>query len=213
MGLIVRELTRKKIFAVFVGVFIAGTPVLAFDLWLSGLVDRQGQEEVDTSAKRAISLAEFRVTQVVGTLDDLAKHGVNNCEPRNIEAIRQATFDAAPIKEIAVVGPDGNTLCTDLGLPLGNRKLAASEPLSGADGFRNRGACRILIFRRTHDLRPGSSGNRKDIPTRWRGQVVKSHRDARGLKHAAHNDRLALRTCRKHRRRSGDARRLRLTGE
>ncbi len=135
MGLIVRELTRKNIFAVFVGVFIAGTPVLAFDLWLSGLIDRQGQEEVDTSAKRAISLAEFRVTQVIGTLDDLAKRGVNSCEPGNIEAMRQANFDAAPIKEVAIIGPDGQTLCTDLGLPLGNRKLVASEPLFGAAGY------------------------------------------------------------------------------
>ncbi len=135
MGLIGRELTRKNIFAVFVGVFIAGTPVLAFDLWLSGVVDRQGQEEVDTSAKRAIALAEFRVTQTIGTLDDLAKRGVNSCDPSNIEAMRQANFDSAPIKEVAIIGPDGRTLCTDFGLPMGNRKLVVSEPLFGADGY------------------------------------------------------------------------------
>ena len=135
MGLIVRELTRKNIFAIVVGILLAGAPMLAFDLWLSGLINRQGQEEVDTSAKRAVALAEYRVTQVIGTLDDLAKRGVNSCEPSNIEAMRQASFDAAPIKEVAIVGPDGQTLCTDLGLPLGNRKLVASEPLFGADGY------------------------------------------------------------------------------
>jgi sensor c-di-GMP phosphodiesterase-like protein len=135
MGLIVRELTRKNIFAVFVGVFIAGAPVLAFDLWLSGLIDRQGQEEVDTSAKRAISLAEVRVTEMIGTLDDLAKRAINNCEPGNIEVMRQANFDAASIKEVAIIGSDGQTLCTDLGPPLGNRELIASEPLFGAPGY------------------------------------------------------------------------------
>ena len=146
MGLIVRALTRKKIFAIIVGVFLAGAPMLAFDFWLNGLINRQGQEEVDTSAKRAIALAEYRVTQVIGTLDDLAKRGVNNCKPSNIEAMRQANFDAAPIKEVAVVGPDGQTLCTDLGLPLGNRKLVASEPLFGADGY----SIEILRLERGH---------------------------------------------------------------
>ena len=49
--------------------------------------------------------------------------------------MRHAAFDAMPIKEIAVVGPDGQTLCTHLGLPLGQRKVVASEPLVGANGY------------------------------------------------------------------------------
>ena len=49
--------------------------------------------------------------------------------------MRQAAFDTMPIKEIAVVGPDGQTLCTHLGLPLGQRKVVASEPLVGANWY------------------------------------------------------------------------------
>jgi len=135
MGLIVRAFTRKNVVAIVVGVLLAGAPLLAFDLWVDGLIDRRGQDEVDTSAKRAIALAEFRITQVITTLDDLAKRGVNGCEPSNLEAMRQASFDTPPIKEVAVVSPDGKTLCTDLGLPLGNRRLVSSEPLFGADGY------------------------------------------------------------------------------
>ncbi len=135
MGLIVRDLTRKKIFAVFVGVFIAGTPVLAFDLWLSGLIDRQGQEEVDISAKRAISLADSRVKQVVSALDKLAGQGAASCSPDHIQAMRQTAFDTYPVQEIAVVAPDGQTLCTHLSLPLGQRKVLASEPLPGVEGY------------------------------------------------------------------------------
>ena len=135
MGLIVREFTRKKIFAVFVGVFIAGTPVLAFDLWLSGLIDRQGQEEVDTSAKRAMALAESRVKQVVSGLDKLAGQGAVSCSPDRIQAMRQTAFDTYPVQEVAVVAPDGQTLCTHLGLPLGQRKVLASEPLPGVKGY------------------------------------------------------------------------------
>ena len=135
MGGVVRALTRKNIFAIVVGVLLAGAPLLAFNLWLGGLIDRQGQEEVDTSAKRAIALAEFRVTQVITTLDGLAARGVDSCRPDDVEAMRQASFDTPPIKEIAIVGPDGQPLCTDLGLPLGQRIMLASEPLAGASWY------------------------------------------------------------------------------
>ncbi len=123
------------IFAIIVGVLLAGAPLLAFDFWLGGLIDRQGQDEVDTSAKRAIGLAEFRVTQVIAALDGLAARGVDSCGPDDIEAMRYSGFDTTPIKEIAIVGPDGQTLCTDLGLPLGQRKVVASEPLVGATWY------------------------------------------------------------------------------
>jgi sensor c-di-GMP phosphodiesterase-like protein len=135
MGLVVRALTRKNIIAVVAGVLLAGAPLLAFNLWIDGLIDRQGQEEVDTSAKRAIALAETRITQVIAALDGLAARGVDSCRPDDLAAIRQADFDTVPIKEIAVVGPGGQTLCTDLGLPLGQRKVLWSEPLAGASWY------------------------------------------------------------------------------
>ena len=50
MGLVVRAFTRRNIIAIAVGVLLAGAPLVAFDFWLGGLIDRQGQEEVDTSA-------------------------------------------------------------------------------------------------------------------------------------------------------------------
>jgi sensor c-di-GMP phosphodiesterase-like protein len=135
MGLIVRALTRKNIFAIVVGVLLAGAPLLAFNFWLDGLIDRQGQDEVDTSAKRAVGLAESRVTQVIATLDGLAARGVDSCRTDDIEAMRQAAFDTVLVKEIAVVDADGKTPCTHLGLPLGQRKLIASEPLVGASWY------------------------------------------------------------------------------
>ena len=135
MGSVVRAFTRKNLIAIVAGVVLAGAPLLAFDFWVSHLIDRQGQDEVVTSAERAIALAESRVTQVISALDGLAARGVDSCETADIQAIRQAEFDIAPIKEIAIVGPDGHTLCTDLGLPLGERKVLASEPLSGANWY------------------------------------------------------------------------------
>ena len=113
----------------------AAAPLVAFDSWLGGVIDRQGQAEVETSAKRAISLAESRVTNVIGALNELAARGADSCQPHHIEAMRYTAFSATPIKEVAVVGPDGQTQCTHLGLPLGQRNVIATEPLVGADGY------------------------------------------------------------------------------
>jgi sensor c-di-GMP phosphodiesterase-like protein len=135
MGIGLRAVTRRNLIAVAIGTLIAGAPVLAFDFWLNGLIERQGQEDIDTSAKRAVSLAESRVNQVTAALDDLAAHGVDSCRAGNVEMMRHTTFVTVPIKEVALIGGDGETLCTDLGLPLGQRKVLSSEPLFGAEGY------------------------------------------------------------------------------
>ena len=135
MRSLVRAFTRRNVFAVVVGALLAGAPLVAFNFWLDGLIDRQGNAEVGTSARRAIALAEARVRDTVGTLDRLAGHGVDSCEPIQIDAMRRATFSTIPVKEVAIVGPDAETLCTDLGLPLGQRTMLSSELLVGASGY------------------------------------------------------------------------------
>jgi len=136
MGFFVRGVTRRNLFAIVVGAVLAGGPFIAFNLWLDNLVERQGQSEVSTAAKRAMALAEARVRDTVGTLDTLAVAGVSSCGQQDMEAMRRAAFSAIPVKEIAVIGPDGKTLCNHLGLPPGEREVASSEPLVGAGGYR-----------------------------------------------------------------------------
>ncbi|HEX3858945.1 MAG TPA: EAL domain-containing protein [Pseudolabrys sp.] len=135
MGSAARVFSRKNVIGIVAGVALAGAPLLAFNLWLGGLIDRQGQEEVETSAKRAMTLAESRVTSVIDALDDLAARGVDSCRTSNLDAMRAAAFATIPAKEFAVIAPDGQTLCTHLGLPLGQRQLIASEPMVGAPGY------------------------------------------------------------------------------
>jgi len=135
MGLFVRAFTRRILIAAAAAVLLAGVPLVAFDFWLGGVIDRQGQSEVETSAKRAIALAESRVTQVIGALDALAAAGVNSCQPSHVDAMRQAVFDTMPVKEIAVVGPEGQTICTQFGQPIGRRKVVSSELLFGVQGY------------------------------------------------------------------------------
>jgi len=135
MGFIVRAVSRRNIFAIVVGALLAGVPLIGFNFWLENIIDRQGEGEVGTSARRAIALAEARVREAVGALDGLAARGVDSCDPAHIEAMRYAAFNTVPVKEIAVVGPDAETLCTHLGLPLGERTMLSSELLVGAAGY------------------------------------------------------------------------------
>jgi sensor c-di-GMP phosphodiesterase-like protein len=135
MGFFVRAFTRRNIFAVAAGVVLAVAPLIAFNFWLDDLIEKQGEAEVGTSARRAIALAEARVKDAVGALDGLTRRGVDSCEPSQIEAMRYAAFHTIPVKEISVVGPDAETLCTHLGLPLGERIMISSELLVGAPGY------------------------------------------------------------------------------
>ena len=136
MGFFVRGVTRRNLFAIVVGAVLAGGPFIAFNLWLDNLIERQGQSEVGTAAKRAIALAEARVRDAVGALDTLAVAGVSSCDQQDMEAMRRAAFSTIPVKEVAVIGPDGKTLCNHLGLPPGEREVVSSEPLVGAGGYR-----------------------------------------------------------------------------
>jgi hypothetical protein len=54
----------------------------------------------------------------VRTLDDLAAVGVDSCRSEDLTLLRRAAFATTPIKEIAVLDPDGKPLCTDPDLPL-----------------------------------------------------------------------------------------------
>jgi sensor c-di-GMP phosphodiesterase-like protein len=130
-----RVLTRRNVVAIAAGILLAGAPLVAFDFWFGGVINRQAQEGVETSAKRAISLAESRVNDVIGALDALAARGVNSCSLGHLEAMRRAVFHTTPVKQIALVGPDGRTLCTHIGEPPVQPELVSSEPLPGASGY------------------------------------------------------------------------------
>jgi sensor c-di-GMP phosphodiesterase-like protein len=124
----------KKLLAIIAGIAIAGLPMVVFHYWLDDLVERQGNEEVRMSARRTVSLAETRITKVTATLNDLASQGIDSCETANLDAFRRASFASIPIKELSVLGPDGQTLCTDLGVELGERHVIASQGMAMPTG-------------------------------------------------------------------------------
>ncbi|MEP7031056.1 MAG: EAL domain-containing protein [Pseudolabrys sp.] len=127
--------TRRKLVAITAGVLLAGAPMVTFNMWVDYVIERQGAAEVSSASRRAASLADARLNEVIKKLGELAEQGVSSCRPSDVEAMRQAAFGTSPIKEVAIVGPDGSTLCTHFGMPLGQRQILSSEPLAGAEGY------------------------------------------------------------------------------
>ncbi len=122
--------SRWKIVAVTAGIILAGVPMAAFNVWIDRLTERQGQDEAEQWARRSVAIAEKRIDSVIAKLRDLSARGVNSCSEGDIAALRRATFATNAIKELAVLGPDGEMLCNDLGLSLGTRSVTGSHPLS-----------------------------------------------------------------------------------
>ncbi len=131
----VRAFTRWNLIAIAVGALLAGVPLIAFDFWLGGLIDRQSRAEIESAARRAVALADHRLGQAAGALDELAAQGLNACGPETAAALRRAGFAAAPVKEIAFLGPDGRTLCSDRELPADDRTIISSKTLALAGGM------------------------------------------------------------------------------
>ena len=148
MGLRVRAFTRQHIVAIAVGVLVASAPLVAFNFWLSGVIDRQGQAETDSAARRMVALGESRVGEVTRALDDLVRRRVTTCDAVNAEALQTAALVTAPIKEVAIVGPAGINLCSHLNIafvaagadrstdldPV-QRRVASSGPLAPGGSY------------------------------------------------------------------------------
>ena len=100
----------------------------ALNIWLGGLAERQGREELDLAGRRHMVLSESRLDRTVATLDELAARGIDSCRIAHVDALRQTTFGTTPVKELSIVAPDGRTLCTDVGNQPEQRKVISSEP-------------------------------------------------------------------------------------
>jgi sensor c-di-GMP phosphodiesterase-like protein len=131
----VRALTRRNIVAIVVGVLLAGAPLVAFDFWLGGFIDKAAEAELSVAARRAVALADGRIDRVRAALNAVAEAGARDCSPAAVAAMRQAAFNAAPVKDILLLGPTGQTLCSGAGMPVGSLQRVWSRPLPGEGGL------------------------------------------------------------------------------
>lgn len=120
----------KKLIAVVAGALIVGTPVALFNYWLNGLILEQIRDEVDSTARRSITLAEGRISQAMSALDDLARRGVATCDAEHLDALRRSNLDHSGIAEFSVLDGSGRTLCSDLGVVLRHRVTLTTKQVA-----------------------------------------------------------------------------------
>jgi sensor c-di-GMP phosphodiesterase-like protein len=135
-------LERYKWMAAVLGVMLTGVPVL----WLTSWLEKQGEAEARIMANRAIRIVDLRIGQAAAVLNDLASRGVNSCEPGHLEVLRQKVFISGPIKELALVAANGQTLCADSGLLSEHRSVLAS-----AAAARNALMLDVIAFAGWHE--------------------------------------------------------------
>lgn len=122
----------KKLIAVAVGVLLASVPIFALDGWIDRLIVRQSATEIETFARRSISLADMRLGASLAALDDLARRGIDGCRPEQIDALNAASLSVAWVKQMSVLGPAGQPLCTDSSVTVGPINVLGARPVKGS---------------------------------------------------------------------------------
>ncbi len=121
---------RQKVVAVLAGVLVAGAGLFAFNFGVKQFVARQGYEELQILAERKLALSEDRLNRLIEIMNDLQRRGIGTCRASHMQMLRQTALSVPVIKEIALVAADGQTDCTTLGPPGGQRTVLSSHPIS-----------------------------------------------------------------------------------
>ena len=124
-----RALRTNKLLAAVIGMLIAVVPIY----WLTSWLEEQGMAEVSVTANWAVAFLDLSIDQASARLRDLADRGVDSCSAANIETLHRAVFASAMIKELTLVGPSGQTLCTDAGAAFVPPDILASASTSSSD--------------------------------------------------------------------------------
>jgi sensor c-di-GMP phosphodiesterase-like protein len=122
----------RNLIAIAVGILLAGAPIAGLNFWVDGLLMRQSSNDAETFARRSIELANMRLESALATLDALAKRGVDGCRPDQVTALKQAILSEAWIKQLSVLGPAGQPLCSDFSLA-GMVSVLSSRKVQGSD--------------------------------------------------------------------------------
>jgi sensor c-di-GMP phosphodiesterase-like protein len=104
---------KWKVVAIVFGILAASVPVLMLNAWLRN----QGEDEASVTAAWALGYAEAQVARAAAAIKELAARGIDGCKPPHVEAMRRAALQSGVIKELVLIGPNGQTACADSGPP------------------------------------------------------------------------------------------------
>lgn len=114
-----------KLLTAVLAILVAG-PLL----WLSVWAQRQSQADISAAASWTVGNIDVHIDRAVVLLDELAGLEVRGCEAPQLELLRQGLLSAGPVKELAVIGAQGQVLCTDRGDSVAPREVVSSAATS-----------------------------------------------------------------------------------
>jgi sensor c-di-GMP phosphodiesterase-like protein len=112
--------------AVVGGTLLAGASVYMLDQAIVSYMEHQARARLAALAHGALDLAETRLENATSVLVDLAASGAGECEPRTIDAMRQAVFTNTILKGLTILDDNGRAICTHVG-SIGSPSALARE--------------------------------------------------------------------------------------
>ena len=119
----------RKLGANLVGLALSVAAAGAAYFTVEVYFETQAVGELTITARRVIALTEARVDQVTEALEELAQRQVRSCADADRAAMNEVSLRVVPVKEVAIVGSDGQTRCTNLAIPFDHRQVL-SAPIS-----------------------------------------------------------------------------------
>lgn len=122
----------RKLLAASAGLVIAAVPVIGINVLVHKSIENEGALDVQTSAKKAVSRAEWRIDQALVGISGLSSASIESCSDVDLGELRRAVMTITPVKELSVVGPDGEVRCAHLGLG-GETQMVSREVETAGD--------------------------------------------------------------------------------
>lgn len=119
-----RRLKDYRLLVAVLGILVAAGPVL----WLTAWLKTRGEADVPVAASWTLGNVDVQIDRAVAVLDALAEHGINGCGESQVAALRQSLLTTGPVKELSVLGTQGETLCTDRGGSIAPHQVVSSAP-------------------------------------------------------------------------------------
>jgi sensor c-di-GMP phosphodiesterase-like protein len=129
MGRFARAFSRRNLTAIAAGTLLGGLPLIAFNAWIGGQIDRQAQWELAVAGRRALALADARIGVAISVVNRIASKTAPACTPGFVQSLRRTAFDAAPVKQVGVLAPDGHLLCSEPELPVTIKDVLSSQAI------------------------------------------------------------------------------------
>lgn len=147
--LIIHQLLRSVWVRGFIFIAVVAGCVFGTKYTYDVITFKQNSLQIAALSQQTLGRVEQWIDNVTVTLSDLASAGLNRCDTNSLREIRRAIYTRGMIKDVQVIGADGNLLCS--GVP-------SVDELGVAGYDKNKGYVAFDAAVTLHDINLENSG-------------------------------------------------------